>query len=119
MAGVDQIPRLYWYKVKEIVSVWDGDTLTAELNVGFFMTSRIKLRVAGLDTPELGEAGALEARDYVRKRLAEAEPGTITVRTFKTEKWGRWLATVFIGDENLNETLIKLGYAKPYDGGAR
>ena len=111
--------KLYWYAVEEVVSAHDGDSIIVKLAVGFYMTGRIKLRLAGLDTPELGEQGALEARDYLRKRLAEAEPGTTKVRTFKTEKWGRWLSELYIGDEHINQTLLDLGYAKPYDGGPR
>jgi endonuclease YncB( thermonuclease family) len=50
-----------------------------------------------------------------------------TAKPYSTDKYGRWLGTVLYRtitsgpDEwtNLNESLILLGFAKPYDGGAR
>lgn len=111
--------KLYWYQVKRVISAYDGDTFRAEIDVGFHMSAEQMFRVAGLDTPELGQPGALEARDYLRQRLAEAPPGSLSVRSYKTEKYGRWLAEIYIGDEHLNETMIQLGHARPYFGGPR
>ncbi len=111
--------NLYWYRVDRIISAFDGDTFRAELSLGFHMSAELIFRVAGIDTPEMGQPGALEARDYLRKRFADALPNSLTIRTYKGDKYGRWLAQIFIGDEHLNQTMIDLGYAVFYDGGPR
>lgn len=113
--------RLYWYRVVGVASVHDGDSTHLVLSVGFRMSAEIAIRLEGIDTPELGQPGALEARDYLRGRLetALATGNEVLVRTFKTGKYGRYLGLIYIGDEHLNETMIQLGLAKRYDGGAR
>jgi len=111
--------KLYWYQVKRVISAYDGDTFRAELSLGFHMSAELIFRVANLDTPEMGQPGALEARDYLRQRLFGAPLESITIRTYKGDKYGRWLAEIYIGDEHLNETMIQLGLAVPYFGGPR
>ena len=44
---------MYEYKVKEIVRVVDGDTVDILIDLGFGLTKKERVRVAGIDTPEL------------------------------------------------------------------
>lgn len=101
-----------------VVDVYDGDTITADVELGFNITMRQKLRLLGIDTPELRGSERLEGlkvRNYVRDAIMDR---TILIQSHrdKTGKFGRYLATVYYGEQftNLNEELIKLGYAKPY-----
>ena len=43
----------------------------------------------------------------------------LTLKNIQSEKYGRILADVYIGDLYLNEWLIKEKYAVKYDGGAK
>lgn len=113
--------RLYWYKVVELISAYDGDSLWLKLDVGFNLTTVFPFRLESIDTPELGEDGALAARDYLRGRLnsAQRDGKPITIRTFRKEKFGRWLGRLYIGSECLNDTMLDMKLGKPYEGGAR
>lgn len=55
------------------------------------------------------------SRDRLRERILNKE---ITIRTYKDskEKYGRYLAEIFIGEESINEWLIveKLAERKDY-----
>ena len=82
---------------------------------------RQKLRLLGIDTPELRgteRVEGLRVRNYVRDTIMDK---TVLIKTHRdrTGKYGRWLATVYVyqGNQltNLNEELLQLGYAKPYN----
>ena len=81
------------------------------LDLGFGVTITITGRLYGINTPELRgstrEQG-LEARDWLRERMGEAQ--TVLIET----RYGRWLITVWADDQNLNDALIANGFAVPY-----
>ena len=115
---------MYEYKAK-ITSVYDGDTITGDIDCGFGVwLHKAKMRLLGVDTAEIrgGTAATKEkayaARDYVRSVVLDQE---VIVCTAKKGKYGRWLVTVWLIDDNghkqaesLNEALIRLGHAVRY-----
>ena len=112
------IDYLYHYKAL-VVGVYDGDSITCDIDLGFGIWMRDqKLRLYGIDTPELRgderEEG-LRVRDIVRARIHGKD---VTLRTYKdkTGKYGRWLADVLYDEsgKSLNQQLIEEGNAKPY-----
>lgn len=112
-------PNCGLYAYKSIVTdVYDGDTITVDVDLGFKMWIRgEKLRLVGIDAPDLRgveRAEGLVARDALRSRILNKEILICTERD-KTGKYGRYLATLYDGDENLNAWLIAEGLAKPYD----
>lgn len=103
------------YKVK-VLCVYDGDTFTGEADLGFRVKIVQSFRLEGLDTPEIhskDKQAALDAKVFTSYHLNNARE--ILVRTKKTEKYGRYVATVFCDGMNLNEELIKEGYARKVD----
>ena len=111
---------MFEYRAK-IISVYDGDTCRADIDLGFGVTLKNQqLRLHGLDTPELpGEAG-YAARDYARALLPIGEP--IQIQTFKDarEKYGRYLAKITLPDgSDLAAAMIASGHGTPYFGGAK
>jgi micrococcal nuclease len=107
------------------VSVYDGDTITVDIDCGFGVWLRgQKVRLYGIDTPEVRgeerEAG-LVARDYVRHLIPTGRPILIRTQKDKTGKYGRWLAEVFVmlpstppGSPSIciNESLVQRGFAR-------
>lgn len=56
---------MYEYKA-QVVSVYDGDTLTVDIDLGFEVWLRKqKIRLAGIDTPEIN---ALEVMSLIDER---------------------------------------------------
>lgn len=113
---------MYEYKGR-IVSVYDGDTMTVEFDLGFHVKFTEKCRLIGIDTPEIRTRNAIEkergyiTRDYVRTLV---EGKVLKVRTQKEGKYGRFLIEVELEDgSDLTEVLIKGGYGSAYNGGKR
>lgn len=107
---------MYQYKAK-IIDVYDGDTVTALVDLGFLSFREMKLRLYGIDTPELRGVEKVEGkkvRDIVRGMILDKE---VTINSFKDKqgKYGRYLATIVLEDGlNVNQWLVENGYAKPY-----
>jgi len=100
-----------------VLSVHDGDTFTARVDLGLGVSVTEKFRLDGLDCPELNTAAGKFVRDAVRVKMPVGEPVSLLVT--KREKYGRWMAEVFIDGESLNKWLLLTGQAKPYSGGKR
>ena len=114
---------MYEYKIKEVVRVVDGDTVDILIDLGFYLTKKERVRLAGIDTPESRtkdleekELG-LEAKDFLERRLSECEK--LWVATEKDGKYGRMLGTIWCGVMNINEEMVSRGYAWEYDGGKK
>ena len=111
-------PTLYEYRAF-VRSVYDGDSLRADVDLGFgAVLKKVPLRLAGLDAPEVkGEERplGLPVRDALAGRVLGRE---VIIRTEKdrTGKFGRYIATIWLDGENMNQWLLDQGYAKPYTG---
>jgi len=118
----------YVYRIRSIAKVVDGDTIDADIDLGFDISLTKRIRLAGIDTPESRTTDAreknlgLESKEWLKKRLEFAK--NIIIRTEKpdsTEKYGRIIGHLFINDEetSLNNQMITEGYAWTYDGGTK
>lgn len=112
-------PDLYTYRAV-IVSVYDGDTVRADIDLGCNIWIRNEpLRLYGINAPEVrGESRAdgLKVRDYLAEFIA-GKP--VFIRTYKDKKgkYGRWLAEIFLETTaaelvNVNTWLVVNGYAE-------
>jgi len=112
----------YSAKLKRVV---DGDTLDTIIDLGFRMSTGQRIRLKGIDTPEIWRQKkdsqeykkGMEAKAYVIKRFDQNHNECI----IKTEKepgvYGRFIGTIFFGDssESLNDELLRKGMAEAYD----
>lgn len=110
---------MYEYRVAEVVRVVDGDTIYVDLDLGFGVTKHAKVRLIGIDTPELrgrGKEKGLAARDFVDSWFELHHPTRelVLCRTSKdrTGKYGRWLADFMAGGSSLVEELRAAGHEK-------
>jgi micrococcal nuclease len=106
----------YIYKAR-ITNVVDGDTVDAVIDVGFKMTTTQRLRLAGIDTAELTSkdpverASAQEAKLFLIQELLNKD---VIIKTEKADAFGRYLATIYLSDVNVNETMLAKNLALPY-----
>lgn len=105
----------YKYKAT-VIDVYDGDTITVFIQLGFDISFKTKLRLYGIDTPEIrGEErpDGLVSRDWLREKILNKE---VIIQTYKdrTGKYGRYLATIFLEEVNINLQLIEEGLAEEY-----
>lgn len=108
---------MYEYRAR-ITRVIDGDTVEAEIDLGFHVSLSVTLRLAGINAPEtkgVERPRGLAATRFLDSLLTELTGGTrqVTVRTQKdvTEKYGRYLAELITGETNLNQSLVTAGHA--------
>lgn len=107
---------MYQYKAT-VENVVDGDTIDVSVDLGFKVSTRQRVRLARIDTPERGQPGYAAARDFVRDVALNK---TVMLKTDKVSKWGYYLADITLEDgRNLSDTLIQAQLAKPYDGGQK
>lgn len=102
------------YKGCKVVSVTDGDTITARVDLGFDVSIDIKVRMAWIDAPESRGSErdeGMKVKHYVTEKLWGQY---VDLVVFKREKYGRWLADVRLNDESLPQHLLAIGYAVPY-----
>ena len=122
----------YNFRVVKINRVVDGDTIDVTIDLGFDLTKKERVRIAGVDTPEKRtrdkeeKALGIDATNWMKEKLNEALKGddNLVIRTELVGgvgKYGRLLGWLYIGDEELsiNEQMITEGYAWEYDGGTK
>jgi micrococcal nuclease len=118
----------YIYRIKSVTKVVDGDTIDADIDLGFDISLTKRIRFAGIDTPESRttnlkeKALGLESKEWLKKTLEGAKD--IIIKTEKpnsTEKFGRIIGHLFINGQetSLNTQMIDEGYALAYDGGTK
>ncbi len=110
----------------------DGDTIDVLIDLGFDLSKKERVRIAGVDTPEKRtrdleekELG-IDATNWLKDKLEGAIAGDddLIIRTELVGgmgKYGRLLGWLYIGDSvlSLNEQMITEGYAWAYDGGTK
>lgn len=107
---------MYNYTAK-VIRVVDGDTIDVEIDLGFDIWHKTRLRLAHIDAYEVSTDRGKQAKQHVVEALSSQPFYEIT--TYKPDKYGRYLAEVFIKGNSLNKNLIDIGLALPYEGGKR
>lgn len=83
--------HLYAATVSRVI---DGDTLIVDIDLGFNVIRRQKMRLADIDTAESGTNLGRLASHFVRERLANAE--SVAIKTVRTEdRHGRYVGHLF------------------------
>jgi endonuclease YncB( thermonuclease family) len=136
--------QLFTYRAT-IRKIIDGDTLDVAITLAPGFTRDLKLRLRGLDCPELSTAAGRAAKAFVEKLLSPGDE--VIVCTTKPDKYERYLADVFVRESRaqsleskdrtsgsplpalgsqlgaapifLNNLLLSARHAIRYDGGAK
>lgn len=107
------------------VKVYDGDTITIVSYV-FGDFYRFSVRMDGYDSPEMKskeqdpikreteKKWAMLSRDYLSNLILNE---IIFVKCKDYDKYGRILADVYYGGENINTRMLTSGYCRAYGGG--
>lgn len=96
-------PRSLATGVYQVARVVDGDTL--------LLANRARVRLIGVDTPEVGQPVSREATRFTRAWIAGGGV-RLTFDRERVDRYGRLLAYVWIGDRMLNEELLRAGFAR-------
>ena len=101
---------LYTYEAV-VERVIDGDTLICEILCGLGVTVRQRLRLRGVDCPELKTKPGEKAKRFVQSKLKKTD--VIVIKTHLSDKYDRPLADVWFGpdEQYLNQLLLDEGLA--------
>ena len=90
----------------KVISIADGDTVTIVNN-----NQQTKIRLAEIDTPEKRQPYGKKAKkalsDFILKKDVEVEVVT-------TDRYGRTVGKIFLGNRNINKEMVKAGHAWVY-----
>jgi len=117
-------PQYGTVTVSKVISVYDGDTFRVDIaSLPPIVGKNIAIRVSGVDTPEIrGKCQyeknlALEARDFVRGKLANAKE--IKLTNLQRGKYFRMVANVLVDGVSLEQELLDNELAYEYSGGKK
>ena len=109
-----------------VIKVYDADTITIATKLPYDDSPlyRLSVRLSGIDTPELAgnnisndeKDAAKMAKNFVYNLAINKY---VRLEDIHSEKYGRILANVYIGETNLNNLLLKERYAVKYNGGTK
>lgn len=111
----------YIYNAR-VTNVVDGDTVDMVISLGFGVSITHRVRLSGINTQETNDTNpvlrenAMQAKKWVTDKLLNKQ---VTIQSFKSDKYGRYLADIYLGDELINKSLIDQGLAEEYHGGKR
>lgn len=117
-------------KKARVVSVYDGDTVTVVLDI-YGRYHKYKVRLAGIDTPELKPPKNMKNREKEIEKAIKAKKyleglilgKVVTLVCGKFEKYGRILAHIYFKVNGIkmcaNKMLLDEGYAVEYYGGTK
>ncbi|MDP2939475.1 MAG: DUF1016 N-terminal domain-containing protein [Candidatus Omnitrophota bacterium] len=101
----DAAPKeLYTYKAL-VEKVIDADTIWLNIDLGFSCWIREKVRLRGIDAPEITTQKGQEAKEFVEARLKEVD--FVIVKTHKSDKYDRYLADIFYPPLELRRAGLK------------
>ena len=118
----------YCYSIK-VLKVIDGDTIDAEIDLGYYIKIKKRIRLHGIDTPEtrlqskiknVEERKAEKSRGLIAKaRLREiCDNNEILVESVGIGKYGRVLGVLYYIEDDtqisINNLLLEEGHAKEH-----
>lgn len=111
---------MYNYKIEEILSVIDGDTVEVVVDLGFSIYHKTRVRLVGIDTPEIRtkdleeKEKGIKALDFVVDFFRQMEHEEKVLYSEKLDGFGRCLGRIIVGGIDIGEELLESGYARPY-----
>ena len=131
---------LYTYRAL-VERVVDGDTIVVDVELGLGIVANKRLRLRGIDAPEMSTKAGQMAKGFVERTLMGVD--SIVIKTYGTDQWDRYLVDVFytkmenrslklekpniravdptsnfdpLSSVFLNQELLEQGLARPYIG---
>lgn len=92
----------------KIIKIYDGDTITALMS----QKEKIKIRLYGIDAPELKQPFGKASKRHLIDLISNK---SLNINAKGKDKYGRTLAVLYNGDQDINAQMVIDGYAWAYD----
>lgn len=107
---------MYEYEVK-IVNVVDGDTLDLMVDLGFNVHTKVRVRLARVNSPELKTPEGKLAKEVVTSLITSTDVlfGKVLFKSVGKDRYGRYIAELTLPKHgNLSDYLLSGKHALPY-----
>lgn len=95
-----------------VIRVVDGDTVDLSVDLGLRVRTTDRFRLYGINAPERWETGVgTAATNHLRELLSTGDTIIVDTHRDAKDKYGRWLATIYVGETNINEQMVLDGHA--------
>lgn len=94
-------------KTYKVLYVSDGDTIIIDDN-----GEKRKLRLHGIDAPEKTQEYGLESKEFLLNKIRNKN---ISVSFLSKDRYGRDISIIYLENENINELMVREGYAWWYE----
>jgi endonuclease YncB( thermonuclease family) len=106
-----------------VIKVYDGDTITIATKLPYNSELyRFSIRLKGIDSAEIKSSSldeqkiAKEAKQCLTNLILNKY---VSLQNLETEKYGRILADVYLGELHINKWMLQEHLAVEYDGGTK
>jgi micrococcal nuclease len=100
----------YKYRA-EVVRVVDGDTVDAQVDLGFDVKLSARFRLLGINAPEKNTKEGKESLSRLTALLPVGSSVVVQTTKDKKEKYGRYLGTFLVDGKSVNQQLVDEGFA--------
>lgn len=113
--------RLYTYAA-EVIKIVDADTFDLEIDVGFKTKQEHRVRLRGINAPEIGTSAGRKAKRFVERELGKcvvekplfkgtrANRPLVVVKTYKLGRHGRYTVDIYyLPGEAAPEVIVENG----------
>lgn len=88
-----------------VIKVLDGDTIDVQKQ------DVKRVRLSDIDAPERKQPFGIKAKELLAKKILYK---SVDIKTNSTDKYGRYIGTVFFNGENINRMMVSKGAAWVY-----
>ena len=95
------------YSSIENIRIVDGDTIK-----GIVDGKEIIVRLVEIDAPEMDQPFGVESKKFLKNLIEDKK---VTLISEGKDRYDRTLGELFVNKNNINETMVKSGFAWVYD----
>ena len=95
------------YNSIENIRIVDGDTIK-----GIVDGKEITIRLVEIDAPEMDQPFGVESKKFLKNLIEDKK---VTLISEGKDRYDRTLGELFVNKNNINETMVKSGFAWVYD----
>ncbi len=95
------------YTSIENIRIVDGDTIK-----GIVDGKEITVRLVEIDAPEMDQPFGVESKKFLKNLIEDKK---VTLISEGKDRYDRTLGELFVNKNNINETMVKSGFAWVYD----
>jgi micrococcal nuclease len=102
----------FYHKAK-VVKVVDGDTVDMLVDLGFNVKIQKRFRLFGINAPEMKndkDNNGHKSKEFLTKLIQDKEV-VIKTEDEETDKYGRYIVTIYLDGININKKIVENGEA--------